>query len=319
MQNDIKVSVICTAYNHENYIRDALESFVMQKTDFAFEVLVHDDASTDKTADIIREYEQKYPDIIKPIYQTKNQYSQGLNIGFAYLYPQAKGKYLAMCEGDDYWTDSLKLQKQYDALERYLEVDICAHAGANVEAETKKHLFYTAPSVEDCVFSVEKVIEGGGGFVLTNSIMFRRRIMEDIPPFRRLLAFDGTLQIHGALRGGMLYLKECMSAYRVMARGSWSMRMSKNKDATLAFKERYKQMLLQLNEDTNGKYFSSIQKQLDENEVLICKLSGNYKKLLTNEYKDLYKRLSRKEKLKIRLAAYFPFLVKWKRKLKKSK
>ena len=86
----------------------------MQKTDFPFEILIHDDASTDGTADIIREYEAKYPDIIKPIYQTENQYSKGIKVSQVYQFPRAKGKYIALCEGDDYWTDPYKLQKQVD-------------------------------------------------------------------------------------------------------------------------------------------------------------------------------------------------------------
>ncbi len=117
MNQDIIVSVNCLAYNHEPYIRDCLEGFIMQKTNFLFEVLVHDDASTDKTADIIREYETKYPDIIKPIYQTENQYSKGIGVVRTFQYPRAKGEYIAICEGDDYWTDPYKLQKQVDFLD----------------------------------------------------------------------------------------------------------------------------------------------------------------------------------------------------------
>ena len=89
----------------------------MQKTNFKFELLIHDDASTDGTNKIIEEYEKAYPDVVKPIYQTENQFSQGISIGPKYLYPRAQGKYIAECEGDDYWTDSLKLQKQVDILE----------------------------------------------------------------------------------------------------------------------------------------------------------------------------------------------------------
>ena len=110
MEN-IMVSVICLCYNHENYVKDALEGFVKQKTTFPFEVLIHDDASTDKSAEIIREYEAKYPDIIKPTYQTENQYSQGVKILRTYLLPKVRGKYIAFCEGDDFWTDENKLQK----------------------------------------------------------------------------------------------------------------------------------------------------------------------------------------------------------------
>lgn len=113
----ILVSIICDCYNHEKYIRACLDGFVMQECNFLFEVLVHDDASTDNSASIIKEYEEKYPNIIKPIYQTINQYSSGGNIWGNFQFPRANGKYIAICEGDDYWTDPLKLQKQVVFLE----------------------------------------------------------------------------------------------------------------------------------------------------------------------------------------------------------
>ena len=203
---DTAVSIICNAYNHENYIRDALESFVMQKTNFKFEVLVHDDASTDKTADIIREYEKKYPDLIKPIYQTENQYSKGLGLVGKLQLGRAVGKYIAYCEGDDYWTDPVKLQKQYDAMEAHPEVDICAHCGMRVNAETKECIGYIKPSDKDCILTMEQVILGGGGYVVTNSLMYRRELIYNEPEFRKFLKLDYTLQMYGALRGGMLYL-----------------------------------------------------------------------------------------------------------------
>ena len=130
----VEVSVVCNAYNHEKYIRSALEGFAMQKTSFPFEVLVHDDASTDRTAEIIREYEIKYPDIIKPIYSTENQYSKNDGSLSQIQNGRVQGKYIALCEGDDYWTDPLKLQKQYDLLESHPEIDICATA-----AKTEKN------------------------------------------------------------------------------------------------------------------------------------------------------------------------------------
>src|SRR5690625_2515156 len=100
----------------------------MQKTTFPVELIIHDDASTDSTTDIIRDYESKYPHIIKPIYQEENQYSKGIKIGVKYIHPQIKGKYYAICEGDDYWIDPLKLQKQVDILEGNDEVGI-VHTG----------------------------------------------------------------------------------------------------------------------------------------------------------------------------------------------
>lgn len=121
------VSICCLSYNHESYIRECLNGFLMQKTNFDFEVLIHDDASTDDTANIIREYEEKYQEIIKPIYQTENQYSKGIGVTRTYNFPRSQGKYIALCEGDDYWTDPLKLQKQVDFLEGNAEYMI--HSG----------------------------------------------------------------------------------------------------------------------------------------------------------------------------------------------
>lgn len=122
----LMVTIRCITYNHEPYIRQCLEGFVMQKTNFRFEAIVHDDASTDGTADIIREYAQKYPDIIKPILEDENQYSKHDGSISRILNEHTHGKYVAMCEGDDYWTDPLKLQKQVDFLEAYPEYGLCA-------------------------------------------------------------------------------------------------------------------------------------------------------------------------------------------------
>lgn len=124
------VAIHCLVYNHEPYLRDCFEGFVMQQTNFPFVAIVHDDASTDGSAAIIREYEEKYPNIIKPIYEIENQYSKhdgSLGRIMNAAIDATGAKYFAMCEGDDYWTDPLKLQKQVDFLEANPEYDmVCA-------------------------------------------------------------------------------------------------------------------------------------------------------------------------------------------------
>jgi len=117
MNNSPLVSIICTAFNHEAYIKDALEGFVMQKTTFPFEIIVSDDASIDATALIINQYEKKHPELFKIFYHKENQFSKGIPFFVNELVANARGKYIALCEGDDYWTDPYKLQKQVDFLE----------------------------------------------------------------------------------------------------------------------------------------------------------------------------------------------------------
>lgn len=307
---DIKVSVFCNAFNHERYIRDALEGFVKQETNFGFEVLIHDDASTDGTADIIREYEQKYPDIIKPIYQTENQYSKGVKISTVFHAPRAKGKYVAVCEGDDYWIDKHKLQKQFDALESHPEIDMCAHGVLTVNSRTGKAFGKIAPSKKDRVLTAEEVIMGDGGYLGTNSLFVRKEIYLNPPKFRQMLAFDYTLQITGSLKGGIYYIAEDMSAYRWESIGSWTTQNQKSAEKRKLMKQKKTDMLNQLDIDTNHKYSEVIRKRIDKFEFDELEFSGKYKELLKGENRAIFKALPLKKKVAIFVKAYFPRVKK---------
>ncbi|MBW3466349.1 glycosyltransferase [Arthrospiribacter ruber] len=176
------VSISCITYNHASFIRQTLNGFLMQKTNFDFEVLIHDDASTDGTQEIIKEYQEKYPEIIKPILQKENQYQKGLRgISRNFNYPRAKGKYIALCEGDDYWTDERKLQTQVDFLDEnpsfvvsYHDAQVINEKGEIIEQskmdESKKKDYS------------EKELISGSTFILTLSMMFRNLdILRDYP------------------------------------------------------------------------------------------------------------------------------------------
>lgn len=162
------VSISCITYNHENFIRDAIEGFLMQKTTFPVEILIHDDASTDNTASIVREYEEKYPQLIKPIYQTENQYSKKDGTIGRIQRGRARGKYFATCEGDDYWTDPLKLQKQVEFLEANPDCSLCFHASKSIRNNNPNDYTLHRPKdiPLDNKFEMKHAILGGGGYRL---------------------------------------------------------------------------------------------------------------------------------------------------------
>lgn len=115
------VSICCLVYNHSSYLRECLDGFVKQRTNFPVEILIHDDASTDNSREIIQAFIEKSPDLFVPIFQSENQFSKGGGVMAKFVFPLAQGKYIALCEGDDYWTDPMKLQKQVDFLESHNE------------------------------------------------------------------------------------------------------------------------------------------------------------------------------------------------------
>lgn len=255
-----KVTVLCLAYNHAPYIAQALEGFLAQEAPFDIEVLVHDDASTDGTTEIIRTYASRYPDLIKPVFQQENQYSKGIKISRDILMPLVRGEFVALCEGDDYWTDPHKLAKQVAALEAHPEIDICTHAAA-VFRDDRLWKFY-APACRNRVIPVQEVILGGGNFVATNSVLIRADIWKLSTPFREVLFNDYSLQIQGSLRGGMLYLKDCMSVYRALLPGAWTSR-HKSADAKVQFHRSDKAMLAALDAFTGGLYADVIHRRMD--------------------------------------------------------
>ena len=251
------VSVVCVTYNHAAFIREALEGFVAQQAPWRIEVIVHDDASTDGTAEIVREYERRYPGLIRGVYQTENQFSQGVNISRTFLHPLIRGRYVALCEGDDYWTDPHKLEKQVAVLEALPGVDVCAHRALRTKGG-KPH-GYVAPARRERLIPVERVIRGGGKFVATASLLCRREAYLRQTPMRDILANDYSLQIQCSLRGGMYYLNDCMSVYRTDTPGSWS---NLRRHRVPAFIQRRREMLEALDAYTGGRYHRSIRCRL---------------------------------------------------------
>lgn len=190
----------------------------MQKTDFPVEILIHDDASTDDTPKILKEYEKKHPNVFKIIYRKENLYSQGIrNMITRYLLPEAKGKYLALCEGDDYWTDPNKLQLQVDFLEKNPKHSLCFHP-VKVIYDAKEKADAVEPDVdEEKIFTVRELLERN--FIHTNSVMYRKQTYDNMPT--NILPGDWYLHLYHAQFGEIGFINKVMSVYRRHAGGVW--------------------------------------------------------------------------------------------------
>jgi glycosyltransferase involved in cell wall biosynthesis len=227
---DCVASIVCTTYNQEKHIGDALHGFLSQKTSFPFEIIIHDDASTDDTANIVRAFAARYPAIIKPILQVENQYSKGGFKPAPFAARSSQGLYIALCEGDDYWIDENKLQCQVDALELNADVDFSFHAAYVLTHGSEAKLLSWAYG-ENGRLSLDTLLNARiGSFAPTASYVFRRRVFDDLPPWfiPDAPVGDFFLERYGALRGGALYFKKPMSVYRSMSPGSWTVNIKKN-------------------------------------------------------------------------------------------
>ncbi|MFY3792724.1 glycosyltransferase family 2 protein [Ureibacillus sp. MALMAid1270] len=317
--SDILVSINCITYNHEKYIAEAIESFLMQNTDFKFEILIHDDASTDRSAEIIREYEQKYPDLIKPIYQTENQYSKKVQVDRLNT-ERAQGKYIAVCEGDDFWTDPYKLQKQVDYMEAHPEVSLCVHAGDVVLAKDRKVLRKNRPSKFSRFLTVEEIIKLGGDFCVTSAMFYRTELDRTRPDFFNVMPdiSDYHLGINLALQGAVYYMDECMSAYRVGVVGSWTVSNYSNLKKKKEHNQRLYQMLDEINEYTNYQYNETIQHTKNELELLLLLEERKFKEAKSDVYKEIYASFGVKRKVIITLDKYAPALSNYLRAVKRG-
>ncbi len=220
------LSAICLAFNHEDYISQALDGMLMQETDFPFEIVINDDCSTDNTVAILKEYAEKYPSIIRLILQKENQYSKGIKIEIL-LIKEAVGKYIAICEGDDYWTDPHKLQIQLDVMRAVENCQMSFHSALDVWVDkSKKDSVSTKRANGNRLFTTKEVILGGGGFCPTASLIIEKEAIAAMPQWiYGPLNGDYYLQIFGSLKGGALYIDRTMSVYRRNAAGSWSSNM----------------------------------------------------------------------------------------------
>lgn len=317
---DILVTVCCTAYNHEKYIRNCLDGFIMQKTSFNYEVIVHDDASTDGTQDIIREYAEKYPDIIKPIYQKENKYQNNISIIKEYILPQIRGKYVAFCEGDDFWCDPLKLQKQVQALESNPDSNLCVHSvqainedGSYLDKTYPNHLINSYRLSSKDFFCIAcKDYEFQTTSYMIRADLYNSFLTEDSELFDVAPVGDWPMLLYFGSQGSVIFISDIMSCYRNNSYNSFCSTFNDvDLDKKISFYKQMIQMVKVFDEFTNYEYREySKYLYLRELKGYYYLLSENkkYKDLISKQFRVLFKNETIKNKMFILFNAFFPKL-----------
>ena len=214
MNNKPTVSIVSISYNHEPYISAALDGFIAQVTDFDFEIIIADDASTDNTAKIIKQYAKARPDIFRTILRQKNV---GVVANLVGAMRAAKGKYLAICEGDDFWTDPLKLQRQVDFMDSHPQSAICFHPVQVIFQGQQKPGYIYPPLSHGNDFSLAALLREN--FIQTNSVMYRRQDYSIMPD--AIMPLDWYLHLFHAQFGSIGFIDEVMATYRKHPGGIW--------------------------------------------------------------------------------------------------
>lgn len=284
----VMVSVRCYAYNHSKYIQQCLESILMQKTNFLFEIIVHDDASTDNTATIIKGYEEKYPNLIKAIYEKDNQYSKHDGTIKRIMDTHTHGKYIAICEGDDYWIDPLKLQKQFDFMEDHKDYSLCGTNGLILWDNG-----VSDPKYFNDIFKSKELLSTdiiGHWYLPTASLFYRKDVIFNYPDWsKKIYSGDQTL-ILISLYLGRIY---CLSDITCIYRKSFDNKVSISNNVDLIYMWNQHKLLYN--------YFNNWSKKKYNNIIMahIDKLNYNIK---FKRKEDKYKKIKNKFCL-------LPFLV----------
>lgn len=214
----MKLSVLILTFNQSTYIARAIESALMQKPDFPWEIVVGDDCSTDGTREIVQRFEHANPGKIRAIYMRRNT---GLLANFKAVYAACRGQYVAALEGDDYWTCPDKLQRQVALLDAHDEYSMCFHRATLFDEATNSAYEHYGPTEKKDVYDLEDILVEN--FVPTCSVVSRNGLLTELPPWiSKLRILDWPAHIQCAMRGRLGYIDENMATYTRHAGGLWS-------------------------------------------------------------------------------------------------
>ena len=309
---NLPITVVIMTYNQKDYIAKAIDSVLSQEIDVDFDVLVHDDCSDDGTYQIILDKQKEYPKKIKIIRQESRKFlidSFNMMI-YKYVVPHIKSKYVACCDGDDYWCDNSKLFKQYDFMENHSEYSMCFHSAYQLKRDGDMSSKWFIKDEGD--IDISNIINDKPGVeIATSSIFLKSEVYKDFNEWRKAYPIeDVPMYITAALYGKIHRLKDIMCVYRQFASGSWSSQNIENIQRKIEHFEKTKTAILSFDEQTNNQYHDLVAKQVESCDYRIALIKKDFKTLFSKKYKRFIKRLNKKERLSLYLQCYTPCLYK---------
>jgi glycosyltransferase involved in cell wall biosynthesis len=260
--SEIMVSIVCPTYNHVEFIRDALDGFVMQDTDFKYDVFIFDDASDDGTSEIVREYEKKYPEIFNVFISVENTWRspERTRIINELYQKYITGKYVAICEGDDYWTESNKLQCQVEYMEKNPDCMMTSHASLWIDYEESQRKIFK-PYATSGIIKAEDIILQPNGNISTASLIMRKEIFFKEKLFPTCDVGDWPWQLYAISKGNVYYFDKVMSVYRYMTPGSWTKKISGSFEKIIIHNIGMTEFLKKYDYYTHYKFHDSVRKK----------------------------------------------------------
>ena len=317
------VSICATTYCHEAYLRQTLDSLLAQQVRFPFEILIHDDCSPDGTVAIIREYAQKYPEIVLPLYETENQYSQNIPINETFNFPRARGKYIALCEGDDYWLDTAKLQKQIDHMESdpgctFSFTNGMIHDETGLRPDRVFLPYYESErpylKAQSAVYTLGEIARLS--FIPTASFVFRTDALRGLPSeFRDKMCQHGDLRmkLYLTAAGHAWYEDTLGCVYREnVPTSAFQVWKKEKRDQLFARCQTVVEMVEDVNRYSGGTAQEELYAVRDHYLWIMAHNAPDLKTLKSGQLDRLYRSLPIRERLRCSLRLLlFPKLAEW--------
>ena len=315
-----EITVVVMTYNHKDYIKQALDSILSQKIDVDFDILIHDDCSDDGTHQILLDYQNNHPKKMRIIRQETRKFdTEEFNMMiFNYVVPHIKSKYVAYCDGDDYWCDEFKLQKQYSFMESHPEYSMCFHCAYQLRPNNDMSSKWFIKEEGD--IGMEDLINENPGIpVATSSLFIKSDVFKDFPDWRKAYCVeDLPLYMNAAIYGKIHRIKDVMCVYRQFSVGSWSSQNKDNVDRLISHQANLINNVTYFNEQTNFKYKNLVVNHIEGCEFRIAMLKRDFKIIFSKKNKRFIKRMEKKERLSLKLQYRLPYLYNLLHKKKKD-